>query len=97
MDSRYVFRRWTCALHSPEAYPTSERHLSENKVLTFTHLKAGDTIALLVKSQDGDEAKFCLAKELLEPFSSHYINLHLYLFLLDTVVANMRPDLVLEK
>lgn len=53
-------------------------------------------IAIRNDESEDEDARLVLAAEMLEPFSSAYINSHLNLFILDTLVANICPDLVVN-
>lgn len=45
---------------------------------------------------DLDEVRLELARQLLDPFSSQYCNVHLFLFILDLAAARLCPDLIVS-
>lgn len=69
----------------------------------FGHLADLDCICfpvtatrLLLGTEEREDSRLVVAEELLQPFSSHYANLHLYLFIFDTLLAEICPELVIR-
>lgn len=51
----------------------------------------------LLPGVDPADAAHSIAKDILDPFGSHYCNTHLIMFLLDLIVANVCPELVVKE
>lgn len=49
-----------------------------------------------MKAEEHEDSRLAVAEELLQPFSSHYANLHLFLFIFDTLLAEICPELVIR-
>ncbi|KAK9898165.1 hypothetical protein P389DRAFT_166483 [Cystobasidium minutum MCA 4210] len=68
--------------------------LKQRAVNALAEIMPAETTRLLLRTEDSLDSRTTLAAELLKSFSSHYANIHLYLFILDTLVAKFCPELV---